>query len=166
MRTLAIGSSALILLIYLASVSLSQSSTAKFAAALEDQIRCTKKPEPSRAIGAMQRAGIIRQNHYINVDSISYFRVRKPLTVFGLKVVSVMGFDVGRPFGRGPGTSPGLTIGVVVPVSVERAKQAVGKQASSKTSIDPAEDVLENNIQKNRTEISCSELSFFNSTTQ
>src|SRR6478672_4845833 len=95
-----------------------QSASSKFAAALEDQIRCSEKPEPYRAIRALQRAGLVKRNYYINVDSLSYFRVQKPLEVFGMKVVAVIGFDAYPMFGRGPGTSPGTTIGVVVPFSV------------------------------------------------
>ncbi|GGC67883.1 hypothetical protein GCM10010994_28080 [Chelatococcus reniformis] len=47
-------------------------------------------------------------------DSMSFFKVRKPLTVDGLPVVAVFGFDeTGEfPFARGPGTSPGQVFGI------------------------------------------------------
>jgi len=137
-----------------------QSVRSKFAAALEDQIRCSEKPEPYRAIRALQRAGLVRRNYYINVDSLSYFRVRKPLTVFGMKVVSVIGFDAYPMFGRGPGTSPGITIGVVVPYSVEEVKQRLSRLPQDKIMIDEAEDYIGTNAPKNRTEIWCSEYAF------
>ena len=95
----------------------------KFSTALESQLSCKNTPEPAKAIGALQRAGIIERRTYINIDSMNYFHVRQPVTVWGFKVVSVFGFDFNpRIFERGPGTAPYITLGVVVPVSERNVK--------------------------------------------
>jgi len=146
-------------LVFSSSVN-AQSANSKFAAALEDQIRCSEKPEPYRAIRALQRAGLVKRNYYINVDSLSYFRVQKPLEVFGMKVVAVIGFDAYPMFGRGPGTSPGTTIGVVVPFSVNEVKRRLAGLPQDKIMIDEAEDQTGPTTPKNRTEISCPEYAF------
>jgi hypothetical protein len=95
----------------------------KFSTALESQLSCKNTPEPAKAVGALQRAGIIERRSYNNIDSMNYFRVRQPFTVWGFKVVSVFGFDFNpRIFERGPGTAPPITLGVVVPVSESSVK--------------------------------------------
>jgi hypothetical protein len=91
----------------------------KISSALEAQIACKEKPQVAKAIGTLQKNGMIERREYLNSDSISYFRVRRPLSVWGLKVVSVFGFDQSNPrvFQRGPGTAPPVTLGVVVAAS-------------------------------------------------
>src|SRR5687768_15906316 len=64
----------------------------KFSTALESQLSCKNAPEPAKAIGALQRAGMLERRSYFVIDSVNYFRVRRPLTVWGFKVVSVFGF--------------------------------------------------------------------------
>jgi hypothetical protein len=98
-------------------------SNDKFSTALESQLACKNTPEPARAIGALQRAGIIERRSYLNSDSVSYFHSRQPFSVWGFKVVSLFGFDFQpRIFERGPGTAPPITLGVVVPVSEGNVK--------------------------------------------
>jgi len=95
----------------------------KFSTALESQLSCKEKPKPAKAIGALQRMGIIYRRPYFGVDSLNYFHVRQPLTVWGFKVVSVFGFDFNpRIFERGPGTAPPITLGVVVALSETAVK--------------------------------------------
>ena len=101
---------------------LSQNSE-KFSVALESQVSCLEPLNPARAIGALQRAGMIERSSYLNIDSLNYFKARKPLSVWGFKVVSVFGFAQNpRIFERGPGTAPPITLGVVVPYSEARVK--------------------------------------------
>src|SRR5437762_1656882 len=104
----------IVLTVLLAVSAMGQVKTAasqykEFADALETQVSCAQKPEPIKAIRALRKAGIISRTPYNVVDSISYFRVTKPLTVLGFEVYSVLGFDYNQKiFARGPGTSPGL----------------------------------------------------------
>jgi hypothetical protein len=95
----------------------------KFSTALEAQISCEHDLDPGKAIGALQKAGIIERRLYLNFDSLNYFKAQKPLTVWGFKVVSVFGFTQNPLiFERGPGTAPPITLGVVVPYSVATVK--------------------------------------------
>jgi len=95
----------------------------KYSAALESQISCSQFLDPAKAISALRSAGVIERRSYLNYDSLNYFKVRKPLTVWGLRVVSVFGFDHDeRVFERGPGTAPPVELGVVVPYTVAEVK--------------------------------------------
>ncbi len=98
----------------------------QFSVALESQISCGQNPDPIRAVRALQRAGILNRRSYHIYDSLSYFKTTKPLTVWGLRVVSVFGFDQdSRIFERGPGTAPSVTLGVVVPYSEARVRSVL-----------------------------------------
>jgi hypothetical protein len=98
----------------------------KFSVALESQLACGNKPEPAKAIGALQRTGIIERRSYFSLDSVNYFHARQPLTIWGFKVVSVFGFDFNtRIFERGPGTAPPITLGIVVPASVTTVRSTL-----------------------------------------
>jgi hypothetical protein len=106
-----------------AQVKTQAAQNQKFAAALEAQVSCIEKVEPVKAIRALQRAGIISKNPHIVIDSVSYFKVRRPLTVLGYKVESVSGYDEeSKIFKRGPGTSPGIQLGIVVASPIEEVK--------------------------------------------
>jgi hypothetical protein len=114
----------------------------KFSTALETQLSCKETPEPSRAIGALIRAGIIERSAYISIDSINYFRVRRPLTVWGIKVVSVFGFASNpRIFRRGPGTAPFITLGVVVSVSEANVKAKLSSLGLEHIAVRRAEEL-------------------------
>src|ERR1044072_5320030 len=63
-------------------------TTDRFSAALEVQLTCTNKPDPAKAIGALQRSGGLHRCSYFIIDSVNYFHARRPLTVWGFKVVS------------------------------------------------------------------------------
>src|SRR5437667_12719303 len=65
----------------------------KFADALQDQVSCGQKPEPAKAIRALQKEGIVSNKPYNIVDSVSFFRLQKPLNVLGFKVYAVSAFD-------------------------------------------------------------------------
>ena len=111
----------------------------KFSAALESQLTCRNAPEPARAIGALQRTGIIERRSYLNLDSLNYFHVRKPLTIWGFKVVSVFGFDFNpRLFERGPGTAPAITLGVVVSASLTTVKSTFKRLGLENTNVQRA----------------------------
>lgn len=129
----------------------------KFAEALEAQISCRQKPQPSKAIRALQNAGIAFRQPYNSVDSVNYFKIKQPLRVLGLKVYSVLGFDTNpKIFERGPGTSPGILLGVVVPYSVDQVKSKLKALDTQKLNIEEARDEIGIRRKSHiRTEISC-----------
>ncbi|MGI9167981.1 MAG: hypothetical protein ACR2G5_16650 [Pyrinomonadaceae bacterium] len=133
----------------------------RFSTALESQLVCKNTPEPARAIGALQKTGIIERRSYLNFDSVSYFRVRQPLNVWGFKVVSVFGFDFHpRIFERGPGTAPPITLGVVVPVSERNVKDKLSSLGLENIAIGRAAELdMDSKRAKSTvlTEISCTE---------
>ena len=108
----------------------------KSSAALESQLVCRNTPEPAKAVGALQQAGMIERRSYLNIDSLNYFRARQPLTVWGFKVVSVFGFDFNpRIFERGPGTAPPITLGVVVSAPVTNVKSTLKRLGLENTNV-------------------------------
>ncbi len=114
----------------------------KFSTALESQLACKNTPEPAKAIGALQRAGIIERRSYLNLDSLNYFHTRQPLTVWGFKVVTVFGFDFNpRIFERGPGTAPPITLGVVVSASVTTVKSTLKRLGLENTNVQRAAEL-------------------------
>ena len=133
----------------------------KFSTALESQLACKNTPEPAKAIGALQRAGMIERRSYLNFDSVSYFHVRQPLNLWGFKVISVFGFDFfPRIFERGPGTAPPITLGVVVAVSERDVKAKLSSLGLENVAIARAAE-LEMDSKRAKTtvltEISCTE---------
>lgn len=141
----------------MAQVKTAAAQDKRFADALEAQISCGEKLEPIKAIRALQKAGIISKSAYIVVDSVSYFKVRRPLTVLGYRVESVSGFDYEpRVFERGPGTSPGQRLGIIVPASVEEIKSKLKSLDSRKIMFEKPEDFeTEPRKPRVRTEITC-----------
>lgn len=131
----------------------------KFSAALESQISCEETLEPAKAVGALRRAGIIEREPYLVGDSINYFKAKKPLTVWGLKVVSVYGFDHNpQIFERGPGTAPPITLGVIVPYSKAKVQSELSKLGLQNIKIEAVEDSIfaeELGKQKALTQIYC-----------
>jgi hypothetical protein len=114
----------------------------RFSAALESQISCGQGLDPAKAIAALQRAGMIQRRSYLNSDSLSYFRARRPLTVWGLKVVSVFGFAQNpRLFERGPGTAPPVTLGVVVPYPEAEVKSKLSSLGLRDVTVEPAAEL-------------------------
>jgi hypothetical protein len=129
-----------------------------FADALEAQISCAQKPDPTKAIRSLNKAGIISRTPYNVVDSVSYFRVTKRLTVLGFEVYSVLGFDYNQKiFARGRGTSPGTMLGIVVPYQVEEVKSKLKNLDSQKSIIiDESKDEIGLKARAHvRTEIYC-----------
>lgn len=134
-------------------------ANSKYSAALEDQISCKQEPNPAKAIRALQQVAVIEKAHYLNSDSISYFRAKQPITIWGLRISSVFGYAPdARIFQRGPGTASPITIGVLVPYPVATVKAKLKELGLSNMSIQKAEfDENGRAIKSNKfTEISCS----------
>ncbi len=89
------------------------------AKALEDQLACTKSPDPGTAIRAMIKNGLLKKTDN-GGDGIPVFAPTAPLTVYGKRVTFVAGWQaesdgsVKKPFRRGPGTAPPHHIAVSV----------------------------------------------------
>jgi hypothetical protein len=68
----------------------------KTESALAQQIRCNERPQPARAINATLKNGLIR---FVAVDDGIYlFAPNVRLTLLGLPVLHVSGFDRDHPF--------------------------------------------------------------------
>ncbi|MDI1243669.1 MAG: hypothetical protein PSX80_17295 [bacterium] len=82
---------------------------------LESQLRCRRDPEAGKLLVELRASGYIDRT-YIVEDTISYFKLLKPLVVLGFRPVAVFGFQEGyeKFFERGPGTTPPEMIGIVV----------------------------------------------------
>ena len=96
-------------------------------AALVDQMRCQSKPQVARAIDAMIKNRLI--NYVENESGVYLFEPTAPLTIFGLKIVHISGFDDNYAFKGVPnstmvGTAPPvfLEIDVAAPASELRKR--------------------------------------------
>ena len=133
----------------------------KKSSSFEEILSCKDKPQPYKTINQLLNDKIISKTN-LGADSISYFKVIKPLNVWGLEVKYIFGHDeeiseryYKKLFTRSLGTSPGHLIGVSVaqPVSFvkEKLKSFDLEKKGSGISID--EDYIINSM----TSISCSE---------
>jgi hypothetical protein len=135
----------------------------KYQLALETQLSCSQTPQPSKAIQALQQAGVIAKQSYFAPDAIKYFKTRGPLEVWGMKVVSVFAWDDNpKIFGHGPGTAPPIMIGIVVPYSEGQARKSLSGRITDLTNItiEPATEtmVLHRKKQPVLTQIYCGKL--------
>ena len=138
------------------SASPAATDTSKFAQALEAQIGCKEELQPAKAIRALLRAGVISAR-YDEEDSVSYYPVKKPLTVFGYRVLSVIAFDPDLPFERGPGTLPPVLLGILVADPMKAVKAKLGYLESRNVIIDEhVERTGPSHRPHTRTEIWCS----------
>ena len=92
---------------------------------LERELQCYDDDHlhPAKVIMQLQRDREISRRPYISVDSETYFRTTKRVTVWGLEVYAVFGWQDGsKLFVRGPGTASPITIGVVIAKSPDEVK--------------------------------------------
>ena len=132
-----------------------QTTRNKHELALEGQIACKEVPRPMATITALQRAGYISRSPFVVVDSINFFRVKRPMEIFGLPVVSVAGFDYHpRMFRVSPGTLPGTLLGVVVPRSVAKVRSTLAGKANLESMwVNQSMDIVP--IRNDRTKVVC-----------
>ncbi|MEQ1761934.1 MAG: hypothetical protein ABL984_02185 [Pyrinomonadaceae bacterium] len=105
---------AIALLFATASMSVAGQSSS-YSRSFESQLRCRTDPQAGKLLMDLQAAGYIDQT-YIVEDTISYFKLLKPIVVLGFRPVAVFGFQEGyeKFFVRGLGTLPPEMIGIVV----------------------------------------------------
>ena len=94
-------------------------------ASLLDQIRCQQDPQVAKAVNAMLTNGLIRYAE--NESGIYAFTPTRPLTLLGLKVSSISGFDFdafeGAPRSLMVGTAPPVFLQIDVEASADELRQ-------------------------------------------
>jgi hypothetical protein len=113
---------------------------AQYAKSFDSQLRCKTSPKAGQLLIDMQRSGFIRQT-YVVEDTISYFKLYKPLRVLGFNAVAVFGFEGGyeKFFKRGPGTLPPEMIGIVVRGTQDGIKLRLRKMGIDNLEVEPHE---------------------------
>lgn len=85
-----------------------------FSAALLDEMRCERRPNPAPILQDLLNAGKITRTGAINIDSVSCFPTVGAAMLKGLPIVAVCGYEENPDlwdryddlFTRGPGTAP------------------------------------------------------------
>lgn len=109
--------------------------------AYEDQLRCDSNPKPGKALMALRNRGYIGMKPSSAVDGMLIFTVLKPLTVFGMHVIEVSGWEADGDkslFWRGPGTAPPLNIQAVVEGAPSVVKAELQRRFVKKISVSAA----------------------------
>jgi len=106
--------------------------------ALEDLLKCTKNPEPAVAMTVLFAHGYIGDKPKLVMDGMEIFAVKKPLVVFGFKVLEVTGFDPMVNKYRGPGTSTPLNFAAVVDGDPEVVTAEVQKRVNKGPTVNKA----------------------------
>ena len=116
-----------------------------YARQLETQLRCKADPQAAKLMMEMLRSGSLR-GPYVVEDSVSYFKLVKPLRVWNFNVVGVFGYQQGYPefFARGPGTSPPEMIGIVVRGNQNAVKLSLRNRGIDNLEVEPHEYNLNN----------------------
>ncbi len=104
----------------------------------EDALKCTRSPEPGVALSVLSAAGYIGGKPKVVVDGMEVYGLRKPLAVFGFKVIEVTGFDPSLSKYRGPGTATPLNLAAVVEGDLAAVKAEVQKRGGASASVNRA----------------------------
>src|SRR5215204_5053984 len=133
--------------------------TKKYTAQLEQMLSCKEHPRSGKFLIGLQRSGFIRKTYQV-MDTVSYFKVRRPLKVWSFAPVAVFGWEAGYPkfFDRGPGTAPPEMIGIVVKESVPSVNAKLEKLGIQGLDVEKADLDLRgksNDSNASLTEISC-----------
>ena len=89
----------------------------------ENELACKSDPKAGKLLLDLRKKGFI-DGAYVVEDSVSYFKLKKPLSVWNFSPVAVFGFELGYShiFVRGPGTAPPEMVGIVVREDVASVK--------------------------------------------
>lgn len=139
----------------------SNAQSKKYAGQLEQLLACKSNPKAGKFLIELRRTGFISKTYTV-VDTISYFKLRRPLKVWSFTPVAVFGWEGGfeKFFDRGPGTSPPEMIGIVVRESVPAVKAELQKLGIENLNVEQAEFDLNGRSYHSKaplTEISCRE---------
>ena len=111
-----------------------------YSRSLESQLRCKAKPQAAKFLLDLRRDGFINQP-YVVEDSISYFKLLKPLRVLGFSPIGVFGYQACylKFFERGPGTAPPEMIGIVVRANQDAVKLRLRNLGIDNLEVEPHE---------------------------
>ena len=128
---------AITLLFATASNSVAGQSSS-YSRSFESQLRCRTDPKAGKLLMDLRGGGYIDRT-YIVEDTISYFKLLKPLVVLGFRPVAVFGFQEGYEnfFERGPGTLPPDMIGIVVRGNQDSVKLRLRKMGIHNLEVEP-----------------------------
>jgi hypothetical protein len=151
----------LILVLFLAVAAQSNAQSKKYAGQLEQLMACKSNPKAGKFLIELRRTGYISTTYTV-FDTISYFKLRRPLKVWNFSPVAVFGWQGGfeKFFDRGPGTSPPEMIGIVVRESLADVNAKLQKLGIRNLDVEQAEFDLNGRSYHSKaplTEISCRE---------
>jgi hypothetical protein len=130
-----------------------------YARSVANQLQCKSNPKAGPLLLNLRRAKYIG-SPYVVSDSVSFFRLNKPMNVLGFSPVAVFGFQQGysRLFARGPGTAPPEMVGIIVRADVASVKARLEKLGINNLRVEEHEFDLRGNVRPSRqtlTEIAC-----------
>ena len=158
-------SATLIVILFLTSASgvfaQGNSRSKKYESQLEQMLTCKSNPKPGKFLIELHRTGFISRTYTV-VDTISYFKLGRPIKVWDVSPVAVFGWQGGyeKFFERGPGTSPPEMIGIVVREPMGDVKTKLQKLGIENLVVEQAESDLNGRTYHSKaplTEISCRE---------
>ncbi|HUR98306.1 MAG TPA: hypothetical protein VMZ26_09610 [Pyrinomonadaceae bacterium] len=130
----------LILFVFLATSVISFGQGSSHARSFESRLRCKSDPQAAKLLMDMRRDGFINRP-YVVEDSVSYFKLLRPIKVLGFNPYAVFGFQQGYPkfFERGPGTAPPEMIGIVVRGNQSSIKLKLRNMGIDNLEVEPRE---------------------------
>jgi TPR repeat protein len=139
-------------------------ASSPFESNLIEQLACQKRPNPTPILTYLMRNKYIRLEEMDGYDSVSCWKVVKPLSVRGLPVVGVCAYEeddlvVSQNPGyywRGPGTSPGVQITLVTSANADAAS-TWSKKTTEQIKVAP--EIEKSSFFDGMTEVSCNESS-------
>jgi len=151
----------LVLVLFLGVATQITAQSTKYAAQLEQLMACKSNPKAGKFLIELRRTGYISTTYTV-FDTISYFKLRRPLKVWNFSPVAVFGWQGGyeKFFERGPGTSPPEMIGIVVREALANVNAKLQKLGIGNLDVEQAEFDLNGRSYHSKaplTEISCRE---------
>ena len=125
-------------LLFSAASSSIAGQASSYSRSFESQLRCRTDPGAGKLLMDLKDGGYIDRT-YIVQDTISYFKLLKPLAVLGFRPVAVFGFQEGHDnfFERGPGTLPPEMVGIVVRGNQDSVKLRLRKLGIHNLEVEP-----------------------------
>jgi hypothetical protein len=111
-----------------------------YSRSFESQLRCRANPQAGKLLTDLRTSGYIDRT-YVVEDTISFFKLLKPLRILGFNPVAVFGFQQGyeKLFARGPGTLPPEMIGIVVRGNQDNVKLRLRNLGIDNLEVEPHE---------------------------
>jgi hypothetical protein len=111
--------------------AIAQAQSSAFEDHVIEQLACLRRPTPTPTITHLVRSKLIDLKSQQGYDSISCWKLSKPLRLKGLSITAVCAYEDDdlikqqHPgyYWRGPGTSPGVQLTLITPASPNAARQ-------------------------------------------